>query len=620
MLEKQKIDIESRDKDGKTPLHHATKAGNEAVIRYLVQQGADVGARSGQGYHALYYLILKQLKSLSLFNLLIDKGASPEALDGDGCPTIVRAAEHGLTSVVRLLANKDVDIASVNKKQQTALDLAAGKGHVDTIRVLLELGAEVDHRDQFGFTPLLHATYCGHQASISILMDNGADVKAVSLDGRNAVDLALSKGQKAIASLILDKQPHFLNDKDSEGQLAIHRAARAGKDDVINILLEKGADLEYTDDQGRTALMYAVSHNQKQTASLLLQKGANVNAVNKEGRSPIFFAAWNGNQTITIEWLLDNGASIDQKDALGETLLHRACASGKLQVVKYLLERGAEKDPRCDGEITPLLKAIGRNHISTAKAMIAAGCNLSLKSKDPAFTPLLCAATWTNSVSLVSLLLESGANIEDRDNQELTPLGRAALNGKEAVLKFLLEKKANVNARDRWGQTPLQRVVRAQLESSVRMLLDTRADLVAKDDIHGMATIHYAAVWNTSATITGLLLDKGCLIEDRDINGSTPLFLAAAKNRSEVFKLLVERGADVEAKDKSGHTPLMRAVAHQLDVMVRHLLESGADVGAHEEKTKMQPLHIAASTNNSDSVVSLLLDSGAQMEARDEGK
>ena len=622
MLEKHGMDIESTDKYGATAILLAAKIGSETTIRFLVQKRADVTARSNQGYHILYFLILKEVKSVSLFNLLIDKGASAEAVDGDGFPTIVRAAEYGLTSIVRLLVRNGVDLESGNYFQQTALAYAAGKGHIECLRALLELGAEVEPRDKFGFTPFLRAVHCGHQACISILLDNGADVNAVSLEGCNAVELALSNQQKAMASfligtgyfeqamsihtavtsgtssqvaLVLDTQPSLLNDKDSERQLPIHRAARAGKDDAVSVLLQRGADVESADDQGNTALMYAACYNQKQAARILLQNGAKIRAVNKQGWAPIHFATSFCDQPTMAEVLLEEGASIEEKTSVGDTPLHRACFNGKVEVVKYLISRGAEIDSHCDGEITPMLKAVRWQHFSTVEVMIEAGCDLRTKSKDAGLTPLLCAATWTNNTALVDLLLRRGASIEEQDNQGVSVVGRAALNAKDAVFRFLLEKGADVNARDRWGQTPLQRAVRGQLESSVHMLLDTDAEIVAKDDVYGMSTIHYVAVWNTTATIAGLLLDKGSSLEDRDVNGCTPLFLSATRNRPAVLQLLLKRGADIKAKDKDGFTSLMRVVMDQSEVGVRILLECGADVSAREERMGRNPFAYSCS-------------------------
>ncbi|RYP56997.1 hypothetical protein DL770_010789 [Monosporascus sp. CRB-9-2] len=146
--------------------------------------------------------------------------------------------------------------------------------------------------------------------------------------------------------------------------------------------------------------------------------------------------------------------------------------------------------------------------------------------------PLLWAAA-NGRLAVLKLLVEKGAQIEARDNDNKTPLMLAAEYGHEAAAKLLVEKGAQIEAKDNDGSTPLIFATWQGHEALARLLVEKGAQLEAKSNLK-----------NGSACRT-----EGAQIDAKDNDGWTPLIFATWQGHEAVAMLLVEKGAQLEAKD-----------------------------------------------------------------------
>lgn len=204
--------------------------------------------------------------------------------------------------------------------------------------------------------------------------------------------------------------------------------------------------MDSTDQYGRTPLHFAAEEGRTDLIDVLLDAGASLDAMGSSGSTPLLTAA-SADRIEAVARLIDRGASARARDGQGLMPLHRAANAGALGVVKLLLERGFEVDARTSSE----LAARGDD-------------GEPLPDPTAAFLGLL---NW-----------HLGGKVEDRQ----TPLHRAALRDREAVVALLLDRGADINARDAKGQTPLHLAVSNDSHKAATLLRALGADEGLPDD------------------------------------------------------------------------------------------------------------------------------------------
>ncbi|KAK0716323.1 hypothetical protein B0H67DRAFT_515985, partial [Lasiosphaeris hirsuta] len=170
-------DIEAKDEYGRTPLCYAAEQGHEAVVKLLLDKGADTEAKGRDDRTPLCYAAGEGHEAV--VKLLLDKGADTEAKGRNGQTPLCYAAEQGHKAVVKLLLDKGADTeAKVGYESQTPLSYAARRGHEAVVKLLLDKGADTEAKDRDDRTPLWYATKEGHEAVVKLLLDKGADTEA----------------------------------------------------------------------------------------------------------------------------------------------------------------------------------------------------------------------------------------------------------------------------------------------------------------------------------------------------------------------------------------------------------------------------------------------------------
>ena len=227
---------------------------------------------------------------------------------------------------------------------RTLLSFAAGEGHDDIIRLLLEKGAEIEVKGgKYNYTPLSWAARNGHEAVVKLLLDKGAETEVKDNKfGRTSLLWAAENGHKAVVKLLLEKGAETEVKEDKFGRTSLLWAAENGHVAVVKLLLEKGAETEVKDnDFGRTSLLWAARNGHEAVVKLLLEKGAEIEAKENDfGRTSLLWAARNGHEAV-VKLLLEKGAEIKVKEGnYSFTPLFWAAENGHKAVVKLLLDKG----------------------------------------------------------------------------------------------------------------------------------------------------------------------------------------------------------------------------------------------------------------------------------------
>jgi len=330
---------------------------------------------------------------------------------------------------------------------------------------------------------------------------------------------ACERGELSAVKALLEKIGAGVNQRVRTGETALHRAARAGRHDVVELLLAAGADVNARDDYQATPLVDARSAD---AAAVLLGAGAKVDPEPVAYMTPLVRAVAFGDRALVL-LLLKAGADVNRRDRCGRTPL---AVVRDLDMAQLLLERGA--DPRVG---TPLINAVLVGNTALVRLLLERGAALDVKDSRGQ-TPLFHAATHPSGDAIVELLLglgmdprpandmgdtalhqacnrtslpvveqllAAGASVGTVSKNYMTPLHWAAFATERradsaAVLARLIAAGAGpVDARDRWGRTPLAMAVAAGDVAAARVLLAAGADPHASGDDGSPASIAAAS-------------------------------------------------------------------------------------------------------------------------------
>jgi ankyrin repeat protein len=274
----------------------------EEFVKLLLEKGADVNTKYEDGSTTLMMAIQRDLMDTVKF--LVEKGAEVNAENRYYQTPLMMASERGQTDIVKLLIERGANVDAKNMDGLTPLIMTIrgrvpygaevnAKDRTDILKPLIEHGANVHTKGRDGFTPLIIAI--GHRQvnSIKLLIEKGADVNAKD-DHGNTVLMAASQAETI--KLLIEKGAD-VNAKDEDGVTALMKACdRRLQTEFVKLLIEKGADVNAKCNNGCTALMFASELGPTDTIKLLIEKGVDVNAKTKDGRTALSIA----NQSFNI--------------------------------------------------------------------------------------------------------------------------------------------------------------------------------------------------------------------------------------------------------------------------------------------------------------------------------
>jgi ankyrin repeat protein len=253
------------DDENLTPLTTAIKAGYLEIAQYLLTHGKNIHANDiytddKQVVHESLLMDAIENAQVELALLLIEKGANITYQDKDGVTVLTQAAYQGLGQVVQaLLARKDattgeylVNIVATNAEGVNALIAASSEGYTEIVNMLLATQkCDVNRQDKDGTNALMAASVRGHKEVVKVLVDHGANVNAQNVDGHTALMFAYN-GKNQVETL-LDKYSEYLRDAQDLNSSKIIQEALQTHVDVVNLLIEKGADVNLQDNEGHIA-------------------------------------------------------------------------------------------------------------------------------------------------------------------------------------------------------------------------------------------------------------------------------------------------------------------------------------------------------------------------------
>lgn len=544
-------------------------------------------------------------------------GYSQSAPQKIGCLHVT--ADLGLAYLNSRLLGIGEDPCQKDSVGRTALHYASSQGHLQLIRQMQ--GAGIESRDVNWESALHQAIQNGHVSSVKLLIELGADVESVD-GGYSALQLACRFGHEGLVDLLLGRGAN-LETKTFVSSTALHIAAECGQQFCVEKLLNRGAKVNAQDASGLTPLHLAAIHGLRAIAQMLLAHGAQKNQRSyRNEKSPLHFAAEAGH-TSTIKILLSYGADSNQKDSVGMTPLHHAASSGMQSSVECLMRSGCSlSDIDCFGrtpfDFADLSTIMGvvlysevRQHLSEKISKNEAGdgswrttpvsdgtSQLSmLRTITPRAQDLPTSrsnianeividrtedsihdAAWKGDLAMVQTLLDQGVDVNLKGISQSTAMHMANARGNSAVVLRLVSKGADPDCRTKNGKSALDYAVMNGHLDVMRILIE-KCSVDVDSDTGGCTALHGAAKYCRSTAI-GMLIDAGANCRALDSSGKIPLHWAAEKGDIKTFRVLLgaDLDMDVDVVDgEDGFTPLLFAAEKGHRRIVEMLLGRGAN-------------------------------------------
>ena len=329
---------------------------------------------------------------------LIRQGVSPNHKDHDGNTPIVHAARNKNARLMAILINNGgvLSINWTNNEKKTALMYSAKAGDVDTLRLLLHSGAEVDFQDTQGYTALMMAAINGRQKIVEALLEHGkCAINVQNKWGHTALHDSAKKGHLGIVALLCF-QGAGVDTKDRWMNTPLMYATLHGRSSVAAFLLESKCDVNAMNKGSRTALHTASQNGHPRIVELLLTYGAWSNIQDTDDTTPLLLAG-RFQQPLIMKKLIYGGCNVFLRDKFGKSSIHYAAAIGCRDLVESLLYAGVHPNVADNHQNTALIFAIRRNHVDIVCLLLQHNCDMTTVLK-----------IGSNSFSVFALALRHG--------------------------------------------------------------------------------------------------------------------------------------------------------------------------------------------------------------------
>ncbi|OHE94398.1 hypothetical protein CORC01_10326 [Colletotrichum orchidophilum] len=638
--------------DHGTPLQAAAACGRTDAVRFLLSKGANANvkwrgsspliAASKGGYDEIVDMLLNNGANINEATTI--KSRIRRRV---GRTALWEAAANGHETTVQLLLERGAAV-NTNADSSTPLIAASMHGEVKIVKLLLGAGATVDalgnHTYATDITALISASSWGEEEVVSLLLENNADVFVKGDSGETAWDAYTEHRPGGVGHLLVShiakmddsalNNPGFkyseclgeaarLNDKDLVGlflsresviaggqycysrQDALEQAATGGYEDILLMLLEKGANAN--DQSFRTeayddvilALQYAAAEGHQRIVQLLIRKAAKINGCldNDDLKGPLMEASRRGHIEV-VRLLIGNLAMVDApgpmqlSQGIGctsalDAALESASSEGHSDIVTLLLEQaGVVQNP------TFIYEASIHGHVEVVKLLLASGADPNIPHRE--YCTALEAASEEGHVEVVRILLDSGIDVNTRTLRNRTALLAASHRGQREVVELLLQCGADPNLEaDGQQPTAIQEafadhhgyVAAVRMQDTARVLLDHGADPdpppFKGSNMKGLGTPLLEASTIGFKDIVEILLAKGVRLSIQNLGA---LSAAAAGGHMDIVEMLIRNGLDDTVAThtrREEYTKTLRYASSRGDTGVVHLLlENGADGNA----------------------------------------
>ena len=326
-----------------------------AVCQVLIDAGTDIETKDDMGRSPLH--LACRSGALDVVKVLVKAGAGVCVADHEGHTCLTLAAYNGHTETVRYLVSlPEMDVNHMDEYGYTAVLAVAEVDHPDVMEVLIDAGADIEVKGSRGISdglsPLLVACHLEHLRVVKVLVRAGAEVCVTDYEGDTCLSTAVGFGNTETVCYLLGLPEVDVNHADETGLTALHGAVMqndAKLTDVMQLLIDAGADIDAKDEDSWTPLMLNVCEPcrdyqaRNAITTFLVAAGASVRTEDSDGNTCLTLATRNGITDMVRYFVGLPEVDVNHANQHGETALYHARYTQQADLVKVLLEHGAEE-------------------------------------------------------------------------------------------------------------------------------------------------------------------------------------------------------------------------------------------------------------------------------------
>lgn len=493
------------------------------------------------------------------------------------------------------LLEEGVDTRAKDAFGMTALMWASQLGDIEMTRKLIELSAPLNVRNNDEENALhLAIKHCQGNVAILLIDQKSLDVNATTREGRGTWDvtplmLATDRQELDVVQKLLSRDDISINDTDSKGQSAVHRAARVDDPTFMKAFVTfPSADLGCRDKYGTPPLIVAALWDNLSAVVALLHAGADINVGESElgAKGNALMRAADYDHVDIVQELIKRGIDCNLMDTLHRSAIHSAAINGSFRSLAVLLEVSqSDMNLQDVNGNTPMHDAAGQ------------------------FQP-----------QALQVLLDKGAKIDVRNIRGKTPLDTARENGRRENLNLLMEKYAEELKMPKRSLTGMlleepsliraaQLGDKATVDSILAGYKQGESVDLERDDWLGRTPLQHAVEAGSLHIVNKLVL-AGASINVQDKLGRTAVHIAAMRDRYAITRYLLRKGVDLTLKDQ-WDVSVMEAATPPLQVL---LLQYGISITKDQDLERL--LFLATELGNMEAV-RRLVDAGAEVQVKD---
>ena len=617
LLQNYNFDINTRDHHGLPFLQSAANNADFKIFKYFIENRRDILSKTKNGQSCLhlaakngYLKISKALLKNYNFDICATDDSSRTVLQG--------AALSGDIELLQYLIENGRDTFSKTKDGRSCLHLAAEKGHLKICRTLLQnYNFDIHARDDDIFTVLLRATCSDDLELLEYLIENGRDIFSKTKYGGSCFHLAAQNGHIKICKALLQNYNFDIHARD---------------DDIFTVLLR------------------ATCSDDLELLEYLFENGSDIFSKIKDGRSCLHIAARQGHLKICRTLLHNYNFDVYARDDSGRSVLRHAAWSFHLELFQYMIEKGSDIFVKKKNNRSHLYLAAQLGDIKISRA-VSQNYNFDINERDDDGFIVLHSAAWSGDSELLQYLIENGSDIlsktkngrscfhiaveqgdlkicrvllqnynfvvDERDNDGLAMLHKAALGGDLELLQYLTEYGSDIFSKTKDGRSCLHLPAEEEhLKICKVPLKNHNFDFNASDD--DMFSAMLRAACSDDLELLEYLIQNGSDIFSKTKHDGSCWHLAAENGHLKICKALLEKyNFDIHATDDSSWTALHGAAWSGDLELLQYLIENGRDIFS-ETNDGRSCLHLAAKRGNLKICRALLQNYNLDVYARDD--
>ncbi len=575
LLLKHNACINMQDNIGKSALIHSATNGHLPIVEMLLKHNVNINMQDKEGWSAL--IVSAANEHLQIVELLLKHNADINMQDNIGKSALIVSAIEGHLPIAELLLKHNADINMQDHNGKSALIGLAANGHLPIVELLLKHKADINMQDNNGMSALIGSAANGYLPIAELFLKHNADINMQDNNGRSALIWSAANGHLPIVELLL-KHNADINMQDNNGISALIGSAANGYLPIAELFLKHNADINMQSDSGLTALIISVLRGYNLITRILLEHNADIGNYNIKHNKNALTIAINTGQTTAIRIILKHMISqhifmVNSKDVTSLVLEH--CADIDIQdichhFVMASLERGVHISTQ-------------NASFTGGGTKVATQCNVNMNnnfalSLIDGKSPLHWAID-RKLMNFVRVLLHRCVDINEQDGEGWSVLFTAVKNNDTMLTQLLLDHNVTVDIEAKDGTSPISICKDHGHQDILTMLVkySTSFDLytaLLDDNINKIkylikqgcdlnqvfskerSTLHVACA-NNHSPIVAMLLDQNVCPHRRDLWGRTPLHEAAWYGNERIIQLLLPHyPPTINLYDINGWTPL----------------------------------------------------------------